>query len=173
MSAALDVRSDYTADGLRKLAGKARCSRQSRRLLSIAAIYDGMSRADAARIGGMDRQTLRDWVIRFNKAGPEGLTDRWHNGSVRRLSPRQLDELSSIVETGPDPETDGVVRWRRVDLKRVIEERFGVVYSERHVSQLLHDLGFSHVSARPRHPGQDARIIKAYKKTSPTRSRPT
>ena len=173
MSAALDVHSDYTAGTLRKLAGKATCSRQSRRLLSIAAIYDGMSRADAARIGGMDRQTLRDWVIRFNEAGPEGLIDRWNNGSVRRLSPHQLDELASIVETGPDPESDGIVRWRRVDLKRVIEERFAVVYSERHVSQLLHDLGFSHMSARPRHPNQDARIIEAFKKTSPTRLPPT
>ena len=91
---------------------------------------------------------------------------------MRRLSPHQLDELASIVETGPDPESDGIVRWRRIDLKRIIEERFGVIYSERYVSQLLDDLGFSHMSARPRHPGQDARIIEAFKKTSPTRSPP-
>jgi len=129
-----------------------------------AAICDAMSRADAARIGGMDRQTLRDWVHRFNADGPEGLLDRWDNGSVRRLSSQQLDELASLVETGPDPKTDGVVRWRRVDLKRLTEERFGVVYCERYVSQILHDLGFSHMSARPQHPRQDARVIAALKK---------
>lgn len=173
MSAALHVRTDYTASALRTLARKAACSRQSRRLLSIAAIYDGMSRADAARIGGMDRQTLRDWVIRFNETGPEGLIDRRDNGSVCRLSPDQLEELAHIVETGPDVQTDGIVRWRRVDLKRVIEERFAVVYSERHVSQILHDLGFSHMSARPQHPRQDARVIEAFKKTSTTRLPPT
>jgi transposase len=170
MPAALQVRSDYTAGELRKLSRTVTCSRQSGRLLSIAAIYDGMSRADAARIGGMDRQTLRDWVIRFNEAGPDGLKDRWNNGSVRRLSADQLAELAVIVETGPDLNTDGVVRWRRVDLKRVIEERFGVVYSQRYVSQILHDLDFSHMSARPQHPKQDERVIKAFKKTSPTRS---
>jgi len=166
MSATIPIRTDYTAEALRSFAKRSKCSRQSRRLLSLAAVYDGMSRADAARIGGMDRQTLRDWVHRFNADGPEGLLDRWDNGSVRRLSPQQLDELVSLVETGPDPETDGVVRWRRVDLKRVIEERFGVVYCERYVSQILHDLGFSHMSARPQHPRQDARVIAAFKKTS-------
>ncbi len=166
MSSAIPIRTDYTADELRRLAKRSKCSRQSRRLLSLAAICDGMSRADAARIGGMDRQTLRDWVHRFNAGGPGGLLDHWDNGSVRRLSPQQLGELASLVETGPDPETDGVVRWRRVDLKRVIEDRFGVFYCERYVSQILHDLGFSHMSARPRHPKQDAKVIAAFKKTS-------
>ncbi len=166
MSSAIRVRTDYTAEALRRFAKRSKCSRQSRRFLSLAAICDGMSRWQAARIGGMDRQTLRDWVHRFNATGPEGLLDRWDNGSVRRLSPQQLDELASLVETGPDPETDGVVRWRRVDLKRVIEERFGVVYCERYVSQILCDLGFSHMSAHPRHPRQDARIIAAFKSLS-------
>ncbi len=173
MSAAIPIRSDYSAEALRRLARRTKCSRRSRRLLSIAAIYDGMSRADAARIGGMDRQTLRDWVHRFNADGPEGLLDRWDNGSVRRLTPQQLDELANIVETGPEPETDGVVRWRRVDLKRVIEDLFGVVYSERYVSQILRDLGFSHMSARPRHPKQDAKVIAAFKKTLPARFKRT
>ena len=89
-----------------------------------------MNRAEAARIGGMDRQTLRDWVHRFNDAGPDGLKDM-DDGPKPRLSPEQLAELAEIVETGPDREPDGVVRWRRVDLKRVIEERFGVDYHER------------------------------------------
>jgi len=169
MSAAIPIRTDYTAEDLRALARQSKCSRRSRRFLSLAAVCDGMSRADAARVGGMDRQTLRDWVHRFNADGPEGLLDRWDNGSHRRLSPQQLGELASLVETGPDAETDGVVRWRRVDLKRVIEERFGVVYCERYVSQIVHDLGFSHMSPRPRHPRQDAKVIAAFKKTSPAR----
>lgn len=173
MSAAIQIRGDYDAGRLRQLAKRSRCSKQSRRLLSLAAIYDGMSRSQAARVGGMDRQTLRDWVHRFNEEGPDGLFDRKENGSVRRLSTDQLQELASIVETGPDPERDGVVRWRRVDLKCLIEERFGVSYSARYVSQILHDLGFSHISARPRHPAQNAEVIRAFKKTSPARSKRT
>ena len=80
----------------------------------------------------MDRQTLRDWVHRFNAEGPDGLKDAWSSGLAPRLSPAQQAELAEIVETGPDRAVDGVVRWRRVDLKRVIEERFGVVYHERY-----------------------------------------
>jgi transposase len=113
----------------------------------------------------MDRQTLRDWVHRFNEAGPEGLKEAWYGGPEPRLSPDQKAELAAIVEAGPAPEIDGVVRWRRLDLKRVIEERFGVAYHERYVGKLLKQLGFSHVSARPRHPAQDGEIIEAYKKT--------
>jgi transposase len=118
------------------------------------------------RIGGMDRQTLRDWVHRFNAEGPDGLKDIRSKGHRRRLAPDQLTALAEIAETGPDRAKDGVVRWRRVDLKRVIEERFGVVYHERTIGKLLKQLGFSHISARPRHPGQKAGIIKAFKKTS-------
>ncbi|MCP5021819.1 MAG: helix-turn-helix domain-containing protein [bacterium] len=129
-----------------------------------------MSRADAARIGGMDRQGLRRWVIRFNERGPEGLVDRWYGGPPRRLSDSQLCELTSIVEQGPDIQTDGVVRWRRIDLQAVIKARFGIEYGERWVSQILHDLGFSHLSARPQHPRQEPRVIDAFKKTSPSRS---
>ena len=117
----------------------------------------------------MDRQTLRDWVQRFNAAGPDGLTDNWTEGPKPRLSAEQLIELAVIVEAGPDREKDGVVRWRRVDLKRVIAQRFGVDFHERYVGKLLKKLGFSHMSARPRHPGQDARIIEAFKKTSGAR----
>ncbi len=166
MPASVTLRTDYSAEELRRLAKGAKSVSQGRRFLSLAAVRDGMSRADAARIGGMDRQTLRDWVHRFNEAGPDGLLDHWSKGPAPRLSAAQREELAAIVETGPNREVDGVVRWRRVDLQRVIKERFGVDYHERHVGTLLKRLGFSHVSARPRHPGQNAEIVEAYKKTS-------
>jgi transposase len=127
-----------------------------------------MNRTDAARIGGMDRQTLRDWVHRFNKRGPDGLKDAWSKGNPPRLSADQQTDLARLVETGPDRAVHGVVRWRRVDLQRLIAERFGVAYHERTVGKILKQLGFSHVSARPRHPGQDGRTIEAFKKTSPS-----
>lgn len=166
MPAAVTLRTDFSARELRCLAKQSRDNSQSWRLLSLAAVLDGMSRDDAARVGGMDRQTLRDWVHRFNKAGPDGLLDAWTSGPVPRLSPGQKADLVGLVEAGPDRQADGVVRWRRVDLKRVIKERFGVDYHERHVGTLLKKLGFSHVSARPRHPGQDAETIAAFKKKS-------
>ena len=165
MSSAIRLRTDFTARELRRLAKKAKDVNQSRRLLSLAAVLDGMSRTEAAMIGGMDRQTLRDWVHRFNTAGPDGLLDNWASGPTTRLSAAQKAELTRIVEMGPDKEVDGVVRWRRIDLKRVIAERFGVDYCERYVGTLLRKLGFSHISARPRHPAQDAEIVAAYKKT--------
>ena len=165
MPSAIRLRTDFTARDLRRLAKKAKDVNQSRRLLSLAAVLDGMSRTEAAMIGGMDRQTLRDWVHRFNTAGPDGLLDNWASGPTTRLSAAQKAELTRIVEMGPDKEVDGVVRWRRIDLKRVIAERFGVDYCERYVGTLLRKLGFSHISARPRHPAQDAEIVAAYKKT--------
>ena len=168
MPSAVRLRDDFSAEALRRLARRSKDVHQSRRLLSLAAVKDGMDRGAAAKIGGMDRQTLRDWVHRFNAAGPEGLLDRWTNGPTPRLRPEQLAELAKIVEAGPDRAVDGVVRWRRADLKRVIAERFGVGYHERYVGTLLKKLGFSHVSARPRHPAQDERIVEAFKKTSPT-----
>jgi transposase len=169
MPAAAKLREDYSAEELRALARRSKDARQSRRLLSLAAVRDGMDRGEAAKIGGMDRQTLRDWVHRFNVAGPDGLLDNWTSGPKPRLSPDQLAEFAWIIETGPDRKVDGVVRWRRIDLKRVIAERFGVDYHQRYVGKLLKKLGFSHISARPRHPAQDERIVEAYKKTSRAR----
>jgi transposase len=166
MPAAVKLRTDYSVDELRRLAKGSKDANQSRRLLSLAAVLDGRNRADAARIGGMDRQTLRDWVHRFNKAGPNGLRDAWASGPTPRLSVTQKAQLADIVEAGPDREVDGIVRWRRIDLKRVIAARFGVDYHERYVGTLLKELGFSHMSARPRHPGQNAETIEAFKKTS-------
>jgi len=167
MPAAVKLREDYSAAALRSLAKRSKDANRSRRLLSLAAVRDGMDRGEAAKVGGMDRQTLRDWVHRFKVEGPDGLFDHWTAGPTSRLTGAQLAELSAIVETGPDPKTDGVVRWRRVDLQRLIASRFGVDYHERYVGKLLKKLGFSHMSARPRHPAQDARIVAAFKKTSP------
>lgn len=164
MPSTVQLRDDYDAGALRRLARRSRAPRQIRRLLALAAVYDGMSRADAAKVGGMDRQTLRDWAHRFNAEGPEGLTDRPRAGRPRQLTDAQMEALAEIVETGPDPAADGVVRWRRIDLKRVIEERFGVVYSERAISDLLAKLAFSHISGRPQHPRQDPRVLEAFKK---------
>jgi transposase len=165
--AAVTMRTDYSAGELRGLATTTRNANQSRRLLSLAAVLDGMNRTEAARIGGMDRQTLRDWVHRFNERGPDGLLDGWSKGPEPRLSAAQRAEIAELVETGPDRAVHGVVRWRRVDLQRVIGERFGVNYHERTIGKLLKALGFSHVSARPRHPKQDERTIEAFKKTGP------
>lgn len=169
MPAAVKIRTDYSVDDLRRLAAGSKDANQSRRLLSVAAVLEGRSREEAARIGGMDRQTLRDWVHRFNEQGPDGLTDRYAPGPSSRLTKAQLAELAEIVETGPDRAKHGVVRWRRVDLKKVIEERFGVVYHQRTVGKILNQLGFSHISVRPRHPGQKAETLEAFKKTSPRR----
>jgi transposase len=169
----IQLRDDYDAAKLRALARRSQDVRQTRRLLALAAVYDGMSRAEAARIGGMDRQTLRDWAHRFNAEGPDGLKNRAGAGRRRRLTEAQMQALAEIVETGPDPKVDGVVRWRRIDLKRVIEERFGVVYSERAISDLLAQLAFSYISGRPRHPRQDERVLEAFKKTSRARLRRT
>ena len=168
MPSAVELRIDYCAGELRRIAKKSRDNNQARRLLSLAAVRDGMNRTDAARIGGMDRQTLRDWVHRFNQLGPAGLLDHKATGGIPRLSPEQKAELASLVDRGPDRQVDGVVRWRRVDLQGVIKQRFGVEYHERYVGKILKALGFSHISARPRHPGQDAETIEAFKKTSAT-----
>ena len=169
MRSAVRLREDYSAKELRVLARRSKDVNQSRRLLSLAAVRDGMDREGAAKIGGMDRQTLRDWVHRFNAAGPGGLIDNWTAGPKPRLSGEQQAQFAQIVEAGPDREKDGVVRWRRIDLKRVIAERFGVDFHPRYVRKLLKKLGFSHMSARPRHPAQDERIVEAFKKTSRAR----
>src|ERR671916_1436566 len=131
MPAAVRMRTDYSAGELRRLAAATRNANQSRRLLSLAAVLDGMNRTQAARIGGMDRQTLRDWVHRFNEHGPDGLKDTWSKGNPPRLSAEQQAELAHLVETGPDRAVHGVVRWRRIDLQRLIGEHFGVIYHER------------------------------------------
>jgi putative transposase len=167
MSAAIAVRDDFSAEALRRLAGRVKDANQARRLLAIAAVCDGMDREEAARIGGMDRQTLRDWVHRFNEQGPVGLINIKPPGRRPRLSEEHRQALCRLVEAGPDPQTDGVVRWRCADLKRTLVRRFGVELSEVRLGQVLKELGFSHISARPRHPAQNPQAIEAFKKTSP------
>jgi transposase len=162
------LRSEYAASDLRREAAKTRHADQARRLLALAMVLEGFSRTDAATACGMDRQTLRDWVHRYNALGIDGLVDRKAPGPTPRLTALQRAELAQIVEQGPDVAEDGIVRWRRVDLRDVIEARFGVALHERTVGKVLAGLGFSHVSVRPRHPEADADAQEAFKKTSQT-----
>ena len=166
------TRLDLSAAGLRREAGRARSADQARRLLALALVLEGSSRTAAARACGMDRQTLRDWVHRYNAEGIEGLVDRPPPGRAKRLTPAQERELAAIVEAGPDLARDGVMRWRRIDLCRVIAARFGVEYHERSVGKLLRRLGYRRLSVRPRHREADPQAQAAVKKTSPRWRRP-
>lgn len=152
MGGAIRLRQDFGADELRRFAAKAKDGAQARRLLALAAVQDGMNRSEAARIGGMDRQTLRDWVHRFNQYGPEGLIDIKPPGRPSKLSAEQKEALKQLVETGPDAATDGVVRWRCVDLQQRIAQEFAVSLHERTVGKLLRKLSFRRLSVRPQHP---------------------
>lgn len=171
MPAAVPLRQDYSARELRQLAKQTTHAKQARRLLALAAICDGMSRTEAARVGGMDVQSLRDWVIRFNDAGPDGLIDDKSPGRPPYLEQEQLGEVDALVRAGPDFARDGVVRWRCVDLKDRITKDYGVTYHERSVGKILKRLGFSHISPRPHHPKKDSQAQEAFKKNSPKRSR--
>jgi transposase len=137
----------------------------------LALVLEGCSREEAARHAGMDRQTLRDWVHRYNAEGLAGLRDRRRPGRKPRLTPEQEAELVRAVERGPDPDRDGVVRWRRVDLRALIEARFAVRLHERSVGKVLRRLGFARLSGRPKHPKADAAAQEAFKKASPIWSR--
>jgi transposase len=161
------VRTDHEAAELRAQAKVAVTPNQARRLLAIALIREGSSREDAARSTGMDRQTLRDWVHRFNAEGPEGLCDRKAPGRSRRLDAAQLAELKARVEAGPDP-ADGVVRWRLADLCGWAEARFQIRYQERGMGKILRALGFSRISARPAHPQADPERQAEFKKNCPS-----
>ena len=161
------TRRERSAAELRREAARAKDAKASRRMLALALVLEGRSRLEAARSCGMDRQTLRDWVHRYNAQGLEGLADRALPGRTPMLGAEQMDELAAVVEQGPDPQTDGVVRWRRVDLCEVVERRFGVRVAERTMGAILHRLGFAKLSARPRHPRSDNQVQGLYKKTSP------
>jgi transposase len=166
MGTAIPVKRRLGATDLRKRACASRDTDQARRLLALAAVMDGQSRGAAARIGGMDRQTLRDWVHSYNAKGPNGLVNATSPGRPPKLTKAQKEKLRPIIVAGPDPVKDGVVRWRCVDLKRVIKDRFGVDLGEISVGRLLKELGFSYVSARPQHPEQSPQAIEDFKKNS-------
>jgi transposase len=173
MSAGVAItRTDWTAGQLRKAAARSRDANAARRMLALALVMEGKSRREAAAACGMDRQTLRDWVHRYNVLGLGGLSDRSASGAKPRLSSAQMQEVAALVRQGPDRAVHGVVRWRRIDLSRVIEQRYGVKLAERSVGDLLRRLGFRRISVRPRCPEQDVAAQEAHKKTSPIWSRP-
>ena len=149
------TRGEHTADDLRRHAAATDDAAVVRRLLALALVLDGRNRAEAARLAGMDRQTLRDWVHRYNIDGMAGLADRHGGGPKPRLSAAQEGVVADWMRTGPDVAQDKVVRWRCVDIQARIARLFDVALHERSVGRLLHRLRFSHVSTRPRHPKAD------------------
>ena len=169
MGTAIQItRSDHDATSLRLAARRSRDGAAARRMLALALVLEGVSRTEAAKACGMDRQTLRDWVHRFNEHGLAGLSDKTgHVGPRPLLSPEQEAQVAEWVRRGPDLAEHGVVRWRRADLARAIEARFGVVLAERSISDVLRRLGFRRLVARPRHPGHDAAAQASFRATSP------
>jgi transposase len=137
MGQPIAVRTDFAAVEVRRLARRAKDSDQVRRLLAIAAVLDGASRAEAAKVGGMDRQTLRDWVIRFNEQGPGGLINVPAPGAPAKLNTEHRAFLARIVDEGPSPPIDGVVRWRACDLIMRLHEEFGISVSDDTVYRAL------------------------------------
>jgi transposase len=168
MSKAVAItRDEHDASALRRLAARSREADAARRMLAIALVLEGSSRAAAATACGMDRQTLRDWVLRYNAEGIAGLSDRVAGrGPHHRLRPEHEAALRDLVRQGPSLEAHGVVRWRRADLVAVMRQRFGVAVDVRTMGRALRRLGFSRISVRPRHPKADAEAQAAHKKTS-------
>ena len=164
MGVALPIRADIEAAELRRLARRERDGRVSARLLALANALDGMSRAAAARAAGMDRQTLRDWVVRFNAEGVDGLRDQPRPGRPPRMTEGQQAAFKAIVLRGPDPERDGVSAWRIADLCRITQERFGVVYREGGMRRLVKALDLSWQKTRPSHPKADKAAQERFKK---------
>lgn len=168
---AVGLRNDFDGKGLRHLARRSRDGSQARRLLALAAIYDGASRSEAARIGDVSLQTVRDWVLRFNERGPDGLIDGKAPGNPSKLNDAQRRVLKEMVERGPIPAVHGLVRWRLVDLMQWLSDEFGVSVSEPTMSREMRALGLRKLSARPRHHAQNELAVEAFKKTSPPKWR--
>ena len=162
--AALRIRQDYSASDLRQRAARERDTRASLRLLAIANALEGMTRAEAARLAGMERQALHDAIQRFNPEGPDGLHDRPRSGRPEQLSPGQQAALKAHILQGPEPERDGVSAWRLVDLCAHVERTYGVSYSEWGLSCLLKRLTLSRQKTRPSHPKGDPAARAAFKK---------
>jgi transposase len=172
----LPLRSDFDASALRAAARRSKNAAQARRLLALAAVYDGATRTEAARIGGVTLQIVRDWVVKFNATGIDGLIDRKAPGQPSRLNNMHRAALAAMIERGPIPAVHGVVRWRIVDLCQWVWEEFRVIVARQTLSRELRGMGYRKLSARPRHHAQAAGAIEAFKKISPpvwTRSRRT
>lgn len=164
------TRLDLAAADLRAAATQTKNASAARRMLCLAMVLEGCDRTTAAEACGMDRQTLRDWVHRYNAEGLHGLYDRKPPGARSKLTAEQRAALVELVDAGPDLAVHGVVRWRRVDLRDELERQFGVVLHERSVGKVLKRLGYRRLSVRPRHPAADEEAQEAFKKTSPRRS---
>jgi transposase len=165
----IPLRSDYDAARVRIAARESKNANQVRRLLALAAIYNGASRAEAAEIGGVTRQIIRDWVLKFNTDGPDGLIDRKAPGQPSRLNETHRTALAAAIESGPIPAVHGVVRWRIVDLCQWLWDEFRVSVSNQTLGRELRAMRYRKLSARPRHHGQAEGAIEAFKKNSPRR----
>jgi transposase len=168
MGAAIPLRTDYDGATLRRLAKASEDANQTRRLLALAVIYDGGKRVDAASLGGVGLQVIRDWVLRFNAAGPTGLVDRKAPGQAPKLNEAQRAALARLVEDGPIPAVHRVVRWRLKDLAQWLFEEFGVMLDETTVGRTLRAMGYRKLSARPRHYAQNELALEDFKKPSRT-----
>ena len=164
---AIPLRADYDALMTRAAAKQSKDGPQARRLLALAAIYDGATRTEAAQIGGVTVQIVRDWVIKFNTWGPVGLIDRKAPGQRPRLNDVHRAALTAIIESGPTPAVHGVVRWRIVDLCQWLFEEFRVTVSKQTLSRELRGMGYRKLSARPRHHAQRDGAIDDFKKPFP------
>jgi len=158
------TRDDETIEDLRRLAKASGDAGQRCRLLAIAMVREGLSRGEVARFSGVQMQTLRDWVMTYNKQGPDGLKTGTSPGAPCRMSDDEIKTLETWLEEGPDPETYGIVRWRCLDLQRKIKAEFGHNYTVRGIGVLLKRIGYSHISARPYHPKGDPERRAAFKK---------
>ena len=170
----LITRLDLDATGLRLAASRCHDAAASRRMLALALVLEGRNRTEAATAAGMDRQTLRDWVHRYNEQGLAGLANQPNPGAPpRKLTPDQEAIFAEWVRQGPDLQEHKVVRWRLVDLRGEIARQFGVQLHERTVGKLMARLNFSRVSVRPRHPEQDIAAQEAHKKNLRPGRRPS
>jgi transposase len=158
------LRTDFDAPMMRAAARRSKDGGQARRLLALAVIYEGASRSEAAQIGGVTLQIVRDWVVKFNAAGPDGLIDRKAPGQPSRLNATHRAALVEMVERGPIPAVHGVVRWRVIDLVQWLWDEFSVSVSKPTLGRELRALGYRKLSARPKHHAQDPGAIKAFKK---------
>jgi transposase len=167
MSVPIPLRGDFTAAQLRGLAKKTKDGPQARRLLALAVIYDGGTRSEAAKLGGVGLQIVRDWVVRFNTRGPDGLLDGKSPGQPSKLNDAQRQAVARMIESGPIPAVHDVVRWRLVDLAQWIFEEFRITIAKQTLSRELRAMGYRKLSARPRHHAQAVGAIEDFKKTSP------